>query len=69
MKTTVEHKASEAAPGKPCFTIETVEDYELAKRRVAALADMTRGKEEEQEHDALVKAVRAWEAKHDRRPF
>lgn len=69
MKTKVEHKTDEVEPGKPRFTIETIEDYELAKRRIAALADTTSGEEEEHEHDALVTAVKAWDAKHDRRPL
>lgn len=69
MKTRVAHDTDETGPGKPRFTIETSEDYELAKRRIAALADTTRGEEEEHEHEALVKAVRAWDAKQDRRPL
>lgn len=63
MKTTAEHRPDEATPAAPRFTIETNEDYALAKRRIAALDDTTRGDEEEQERDALADAVRAWEAR------
>ncbi|RDJ19949.1 hypothetical protein DWF00_20245 [Bosea caraganae] len=69
MKTRIEQKTGETESGTPHFTIETVEDYELAKRRIAALDDATRGEDEEQEHAALVKAVRSWDEKHDRRPL
>lgn len=63
MRTRAEHKPDEAAPAVPRFTIETDEDYALAKRRIAALDGTTRGDEEEQERDGLAEAVRAWEAR------
>lgn len=63
MRTRVEHSTDEAATGTPRFTIETIEDYELAKRRIAALDDSTQGDEEEQEREALAEAVQAWEAR------
>lgn len=45
--------------------IETVEDYELATQKIAALDSAARGDDEERERDALVEAVKQWDRKHD----
>jgi hypothetical protein len=45
--------------------IETLEDYEQATRRIAALDSASRGEAEERERAALVEAVAAWDRRHD----
>jgi hypothetical protein len=65
MRTKIEHGEHAGEPDRPRFGIETVEDYELATQRIAALQDSTRGDEEEHELQALIEAVKRWDAKHD----
>jgi hypothetical protein len=65
MRTKIEHGEHAGEPDRPRFGIETVEDYELATQRIAALQDSTRGDEEEHELQTLIEAVKRWDAKHD----
>lgn len=66
MKTKLEHGQGDPRETTPTFTIETIEDYQLAKKRIAALAKGTYNGDADRELDALKKAVTAWDAKHDR---
>ena len=54
-----------ASPTGLASASRPVEDYELATQRIAALQDSTRGDEEEHELQALIEAVKRWDAKHD----
>ncbi|SEF85527.1 hypothetical protein [Bosea lathyri] len=65
MRTKMEHGAQAGDADKPRFKIDTIDEYELATRRIAALESATRGEAEEQELDALLEAVKLWDAKHD----
>lgn len=65
MRTRIEHGAHAGEPDRAHIRIETVEDYERATRRIAALDSATRGDGEEQERDALIEAVKRWDGKHD----
>lgn len=60
MKTTVEHGPESCRSDPPKFTIETVEDYELAIRRINALSVQDGSRESV----ALKDAIRAWEIGH-----
>lgn len=64
MRAKVEHGARAGEETRPVFRIETIEDYELAKHRIAGLKDSTRGDEEEHELQALIDAVARWDADH-----
>ncbi len=64
MRTKVQHGANAGENTRPVFKIETVEDYECAKRRIEGLRDSTRGDDEEHELQALVEAVQRWDADH-----
>jgi hypothetical protein len=65
MKATIEHPAHAGENERARFKIETVEDYELATQRIAALDVSTRGEDEEREREALIEAVAQWDRKHD----
>lgn len=65
MRTTMEHAPDSGDEDRPRFRIETIEDYELATQRIAALDTAPRGQDEERERDALVEAVAQWDRKHD----
>ena len=65
MRTAVEHGAHAGETDRARFRIETVEDYELATQRVAALDAAMRGEDEERERGALVEAVERWDRRHD----
>lgn len=65
MKTKIQHGDDDGRSGTPTFTIETLQDYELAKRRIAALSDCTKDDNAERELTALMKAVRVWDKEHD----
>lgn len=65
MRTKMQHGEQAGDEDKLRVRIETVDDYELATRRIAALQDSTRGDAEEHELQALLNAVKRWDAKHD----
>lgn len=65
MRVDVSHPTHPGEPEPPRLRIETVEDYEQATRRIAALDSATRGETEERERTALVAAVAAWDRRHD----
>lgn len=64
MRAKVQHGARAGEETRPVFRIETVEDYDLAKHRIAGLKDSTRGDDEEHELQALIDAVQRWDADH-----
>ncbi|WP_353184594.1 hypothetical protein [Bosea sp. (in: a-proteobacteria)] len=64
MRARVEHGAAAGDPARPVLAIETAEDCERARHRIAALRDSTRGEDEEHELQALLDAVRGWESDH-----
>lgn len=64
MKTEIEHEKS-GATSRCRFTIETVEDYELAKRRIDVLRASGTDSSVERELTALQNAVRCWNNEHD----
>ncbi len=65
MRTTMEHGAHAGENDRARIRIETIEDYELATQKIAALDSATRGEDEERERDALIEAVQQWDRKHD----
>ncbi len=65
MRARMEHAAHSGEEDRARFRIETIEDYELATQRIAALDAATRGEDEERERDALIEAVQQWDRKHD----
>lgn len=65
MRATIEHAPHSGEDDRARFRIETIEDYELATQRIAALDSSPRGEDEERERDALVEAVEHWDRKHD----
>ncbi len=65
MRTTIEHGAHAGEPDRARIRIETVEDYERATQRIAALDSAARGEDEERERDALIEAVQRWDRRHD----
>lgn len=62
MKTTVRHGPESCRSDPPTFSIETVEDYALAKRRIKAL--WVQDGSSYRELEALKDAVRVWEMNH-----
>lgn len=62
MKTKVEHGEESCRSDAPTFTIESVEDYELAVRRIKALS--VQDGSSYRESVALKEAVRLWEKEH-----
>ncbi|HEV7258373.1 MAG TPA: hypothetical protein VGN82_11370 [Bosea sp. (in: a-proteobacteria)] len=65
MRTTIEHGAHPGENDRIRIRIETIEDYELATQKIAALDKATRGEAEQRERDALIEAVQRWDRKHD----
>lgn len=65
MRVTMEHARHSGEDDRARFRIETIEDYELATQRIAALDSAMRGEDEERERAALVEAVAQWDRKHD----
>lgn len=65
MRTTIEHGAHAGESDRAHVRIETIEDYELATQKIAALDKATRGEDEERERDALIEAVQRWDREHD----
>lgn len=65
MRTTIEHGGHSGERDHARITIESVEDYELATRRIAALDKASRGESEDCELEALLEAVKRWDRKHD----
>lgn len=65
MRTRVEHAAHAGESDRVRFRIETIEDYELATQRIAALDSASRGEAEDRERQALIEAVQQWDRKHD----
>jgi hypothetical protein len=65
MRTTIEHGAHAGDDDRVRIRIRTIEDYERATQRIAALDGSTRGEAEERERDALLEAVQRWDRKHD----
>lgn len=65
MRTRIEHGAHAGEPDRAHIRIETVDDYERATRRIAALDGATRSEGEEREREALVEAVKRWDRLHD----
>ncbi len=64
MKTKIEHGQDNPRTGAPRFTIETIEDYELARKRVDGLAAGTKNGDADRELEALRDAIAAWDAAH-----
>lgn len=62
MKTTIKHGPESCRSDAPAFTIESAEDYALAKRRINALP--VQDGSSFRERRALVDAVRVWELNH-----
>ncbi|SEG76863.1 hypothetical protein [Bosea lathyri] len=62
MKTTIERGPESCRSDPPAFTIETVEDYELAIRRIKALS--VQDGSSYRESVALKDAIRIWETEH-----
>lgn len=62
MKTTVRHGPESCRSDPPTFSIETAEDYALAKRRIKAL--WVQDGSSYRELAALKDAVRLWEINH-----
>jgi hypothetical protein len=60
MKTTIKHDPGSCRSDPPIFTIETTEDYELAKNRVQAL--WVQDGSSARELAALKAAIRIWES-------
>ena len=65
MRATMTDAAQSGEGDRMRFRIETIEDYELATQRIAALDVASRGDEEQRERDALIEAVQQWDRKHD----
>lgn len=65
MRTRMEHAAHAGESDRALFGIETIEDYELATQRIAALDSASRGEDEDREREALIEAVKQWDRKHD----
>ncbi|KRE05924.1 hypothetical protein ASE63_06315 [Bosea sp. Root381] len=65
MRTTIEHAGRAGERDHAHIVIETVEDYELATRRIAALDKSIRGTSEDCELEALLEAVKQWDRRHD----
>lgn len=62
MKTTIKHGPDSCRSDPPTFTIETVEDYLLAKQRVKVL--YVQDGSSFRESMALKDAIRIWEMEH-----
>lgn len=62
MKTTIKHGPESCRSDPPMFTIETVEDYKIARRRLKALT--VQDGSSYRESIALREAIRIWEADH-----
>lgn len=62
MKTTIKHGPESCRSDPPTFTIETIEDYALALRRLKALT--VQDGSSAREAAALKDAIRAWDAEH-----
>lgn len=62
MKTTIKRGPESCRSDPPTFTIETVEDYALVKRRIRALS--AQDGSSFRELAALKDAVRTWEISH-----
>ncbi|MDP3255672.1 MAG: hypothetical protein Q8S58_06670 [Bosea sp. (in: a-proteobacteria)] len=65
MRVSVDHSAHRGEPDQPHIRIETLDDYERATRRIAALDASACGEAEERERAALVEAITAWDRRHD----
>ena len=66
MKTTIEHGPESRRSDPPVFTIETIEDYALAMRRLKALT--VQDGSSHRESIALKDAIRIWEMDHNGLP-
>ncbi|MDX3805641.1 hypothetical protein ACXIUS_22840 [Bosea thiooxidans] len=64
MKTTIKHGPDSCRSDPPSFTIETAEDYEIARKRIEALS--VQDGSSFRELTALKAAMRAWERKRAR---
>jgi hypothetical protein len=62
MKTTIEHGPESCRSDSPTFTIETIEDYALALRRLNALT--VQDGSSYRESIALKEAIRIWDMEH-----
>ena len=65
MRTQVKHGSGSGDEDFAAFKIETLEDYELASRRIATIASGPQDASTEREHKALAAAIQAWDLKHD----
>lgn len=65
MRTTIEHPPHPGESGRVQFLLETIEDYELATRRIAALDACARHEDEERERQGLIAAVAEWDRRRD----
>ncbi|MDP3408161.1 hypothetical protein [Bosea sp. (in: a-proteobacteria)] len=65
MKTMIEHPPHAGESGRVQFKLETIEDYELATRRITVLDACARSEDEERERQALIAAVGEWDRCHD----
>ncbi|KPF71792.1 hypothetical protein IP69_04665 [Bosea sp. AAP35] len=64
MRSTIE-EATHTGADRSHFEIETIEDYELATRRIADLDACARAEADERERQALLQAVARWDRSHD----
>lgn len=62
MKTTIKHGQESCRSDPPTFTIDTIEDYELAIRRIKALS--VQDGSSYRESVALKDAIRIWDMEH-----
>ncbi|MGL4444988.1 MAG: hypothetical protein ACRCU1_15290 [Alsobacter sp.] len=65
MKTMIDPPPHADESGRVKFKLETIEDYELATRRIAVLDAGARSEDEERERQALIAAVGEWDRRHD----
>ncbi|MBN9457300.1 MAG: hypothetical protein J0I54_11790 [Bosea sp.] len=63
MRSKVRHGANAGEDTRPVFEIETAADHESARHRIRSLRDSTRDEDEEHELQALLEAVRRWDAR------
>lgn len=65
MRVGVSQSAHSGESTQTQIQIETIDDYERATRRVAALDSASRGEAEDRERAALVEAIAAWDRRFD----
>lgn len=65
MRTELKHGSSSGDEDTAAFQIETLQDYEMATRRVATLSSGPQDASTEREQKALLAAIKAWDTRHD----